>query len=428
MIVKILIGMLSFIDSLLFFLKKYEISKSKCDVLFIQHSNNYGYIFNGKKYAHLTYSAYFFLRTNVEKVAFLDKPFSKNNKEESYYPSINVNVLFFFEVISNFILKKILSKEDVVEIRKSRRFNIWSNIIRLLNPKVIIGIQPESVLCFVAKKNKIKIYDLQHGVINKDHYWYGREMNETLLDDELPTGILFWDQESANNIKYWMKNRKIESVVVGNPWLNRFLAHDNTDVLVVDARNELNFLKKNKPVILVTLQWGLEDKCYDNPSYNYNGVMCKALEQAIIHTAHRYNWLLRLHPVQMNGKNSDKIKIYLRNTFGQYENVEWEKTSYSALPALLSRIDLHITDISTVVNEATYFGIKSALLNLFLNKGQKYESYFKYERECGFADIVEQNIEQIESWVERSLRASLEPNAEVFLVNTKDEFEKLLRD
>lgn len=428
MILKILARMLGFIDIIFFIIKMPEISKSKSDLLIIQHANNYGYTFNGKKYSHLTYSVYFYIK-NIKSVIFLDKPFSKLKRNHKYYCGINVNLLFIFEALSNYVLCKILGNKNSKKIRDIRRGYIWYKIIKKIQPKYIIGIQPESVLCLIAKQNNIKIYDLQHGVINKDHFWYGKEMHETLSDYEMPTGILFWDEVSAKNIEYWTKDRNVKSIVVGNPWLNRFLRQDGLDDLVLQENKKLNFYVKDKPVVLVSLQWGLSEKCYNHPMYNYNGIMCNELEEVIVRTAEKYNWLLRLHPVQINGNDSEHIKNYLYKTFGNLPNVEWEYTSNAALPALLSVVNLHITDISTVVTEAAYFGIKSALLNLFLKKGEKYESYFLYERQQGFADIVEQKHEIIEDWIERNLDQTLKnrKNSD-FLIDTKDKFAQLLID
>ncbi|MFW2564591.1 hypothetical protein [Acinetobacter baumannii] len=427
MFLKILTKILSFIDSIFFVMKITELSKNKADFLIIQHTNNYGYVFNGKKYAHLTYSAYFYLKNTGCKVVFLDKPFSKF-KGNKYYPCINVNFLFIFESLSNYILRRVLGENKSKKIRCIRRQAIWSQIIEKIKPKNIIGIQPENTLCTVAKKNNIKIYDLQHGVINKDHYWYGTQMHENSSDDELPTGIIFWDEVSAKNIEYWTKNRNVKSVVVGNPWLNRFIQQNSEDELVSQANNRLNFLVKNKPVILVSLQWGLSEKCYADSIYDYNGVMCKSLEDVIVRTADKYHWLLRLHPVQMNGKNAESINKYLNKTFGSFSNVEWVTSSEVALPALLSVINLHITDISTVVTEAAYFGVKSALLNPFLEEGQKYESYFLYERQQGFADIVEQKADVIEAWIETNLERTISNVKSNLVVDTRDKLTQLLRD
>ena len=93
MFLKILTKILSFIDSIFFVMKITELSKNKADFLIIQHTNNYGYIFNGKKYAHLTYSAYFYLKDMGHEVVFLDKPFSKF-KRNKYYPCI---IMFYVE-------------------------------------------------------------------------------------------------------------------------------------------------------------------------------------------------------------------------------------------------------------------------------------------------------------------------------------------
>lgn len=420
---KILKYLLLFLDLIFFFFQRRNFKAIRnVDFLFLQHRVNYSYFHEGKIYAPLLYSVYYFL-TKLQKtrVAFLNKPFSKIKKQHSYYESISTDSYFLFESLSNFLVKKILGEIKAKEIRDFRRFYIWNKILRLINPKIIIAILPETQLCRAAKKEKIRVYELQHGVISKSHKWYGQDMPNIISDEELPHGFLFWDNASAESISFWTEKRGVESHIIGHVWVNRFRNIDNTDKVINQAILALDYIDRKKPVILISLQWGL-NRYY--PDASFNNIMCEALEKVILQTATQYQWLLRLHPVQMQSKNSKKTLKYLQDKFGKLPNIEWENSSKVALPALLTKVDLHITDMSTTVTEAMWFNIPSAILNPLVNEGEKLQYLFEYERRLKIAKIVEQDEESIILWIRESLRNNevdglvntLEPNLN-FLLN-----------
>jgi hypothetical protein len=79
------------------------------------------------------------------------------------------------------------------------------------------------------------------------------------------------------------------------------------------------------------------------------------------------------------------------------------------LPLVLSRADLHITDCSSVVIEAGWFGIKSALLNSHMHVGQRYEHVYAHERRVGLADALTHDAKGIQAWIADSLAAPKQP-------------------
>jgi hypothetical protein len=128
--------------------------------------------------------------------------------------------------------------------------------------------------------------------------------------------------------------------------------------------------------------------------------MCQALEFVIKRTHSKYNWLLRLHPVQIMGGEGKTCEEYLSREFGGFAGVEWRKASLAPLPILLSQTNLHITDMSSVVIEASWFGLPSALLNPCLNKGGSLENLYEHERKSGMATVLDQEVYSIESWID----------------------------
>src|SRR5690606_10406620 len=127
----------------------------------------------------------------------------------------------------------------------------------------------------------------------------------------------------------------------------------------------------NRPCILVSLQWGLTEP------------IVSALERVILDTINIYNWNLRLHPVQVRDAwKADKKQTmkYLTDTFGDKKTQKWLKSSQIPLPIALQQSDLHITYSSTVVIEAAWMGVRSAILNQDICNGGKSDSYYSYER------------------------------------------------
>ena len=278
----------------------------------------------------------------------------------------------------------------------SKRTMLWQRVLNHVKPELVIGIQPDVSLCRACRMSNIPVYDFQHGIIASDHLWYGKKLKDVAGGD-LPTGFLCWDKNSANVLAQWAPSRGLSVCVVGNPWFQRFQYPVEKDQLVQDALVKGRIFTNNRPTILVSLQWGLHLHYYQGS--DFNKVMCKALETVIKKTHDKYNWLLRLHPVQKRGAEAQYCEDYLSREFGDYPTVEWHKVSRFPLPLVLNESDLHITDMSTVVIEAAWLRVPSALLNPCLNKGGTLENLFQQERQAGIATVLSQEAEAIESWI-----------------------------
>jgi hypothetical protein len=216
----------------------------------------------------------------------------------------------------------------------------------------------------------------------------------------LPDGILCWDEPSAGALRKWAPQKGIDVRVVGNPWFSRFLSNDPADLLVQGAVNSGKIFHGDRHVILVSLQWGLD---FYYRQGGFNGVMVDALERTILETADSYNWLLRLHPVQLRGVAKETAHDYLRRTFGHIESVEWSRCSELPLPIVLQQSDLHITDMSTVVVEAGWMGLYSALLNSNIRPAGSLENIYANERALGLATVLPQDANIIGRWIADTL-------------------------
>jgi hypothetical protein len=281
---------------------------------------------------------------------------------------------------------------------------LWKKLLRRAAPRIVIGINPDPALCRAGRHLAIPVFDLQHGLIGNGTPWYATMATAPAGADYLPAGILCWDEGSAAEVTRWAAAHDVAVPILGNPWVARFLEPAPEDELVASALTGLPGTAGERPRILVSLQWGLADLYYREASFN--GVMVDALEKAILATADRFQWLLRLHPVQLRGGTSTSVRGYLERTFGALPGVEWQISSVMALPALLRSVAAHVTDSSSVVAEAARMGIPSAMLNLSLGSGGIFEHGFAEERKAGLAELIAQDSGAIVRWIEDRLRGS----------------------
>jgi len=264
------------------------------------------------------------------------------------------------------------------------KVRLWQRIFEKVRPRCVIGNMPDPALCWAGKIAGVPIYDLQHGIISDQHAHYGIRYPLFPASD-LPNGYLCWDEVSAATLKKWAPQKGIDVRVIGNPWFLRFLFPKPGDRLVQEALKQGKLLNNDKPTILVSLTWGMRKYWPDQVP---NGVIDDALENTILQTATTYNWFLRLHPIQVTGREKPMVDDYLDRTFGQLPSVDWRMCSAMPLPALLNHAVLHIAFDSSTVIEAGWMGIRTALLNKELFPGGNRDGYYIHERNLGLATVL----------------------------------------
>jgi hypothetical protein len=376
------------------------------DLLILRHDADCGY-----RYANAVYSP--IADTLVEHclsagftVQSVATPFSHITKQRAFNYPVAFNRPFLAIALWARVLKLLIGPEKSKAWASTKKTNLWLNILARVKPQMVIGIQPDISLCRAGRVLGVPVYDIQHGVIESSNSWYGEILERNSEDAELPSGFLCWDHESAKVLEAWAPARGAEVLVVGHPWYQRFRNPSANDGLVREALQSSRIAVGDKPTILVALQWGLHIHYYADTDFNH--VMCDALESVILQTQGQYQWLLRLHPLQLTGAEGDHCEKYLAATFGHLADVEWYKTSTVPLPLLLSQVDLHITDMSSVVIEASWFGIPSALLNPFLEEGGCIEKLYLRERQSGIAKIIPQQNAAITSWIAEALQTKFQ--------------------
>ncbi len=398
---------------------------SPCDVLLVRSDNNCGYTFQGRAYAHLLDSFGDLCTKKSLTVRSVAKPFSVLVGTRAYHSPVSCNLSMAVIRLNKNVLKLLKNADVATQWAKSHQIALWCKILDKSKPKVIVGIQPDEYLCRAGKIKGVPVYDLQHGVIADENPWYGEKYGVTTPIEDLPDGFLCWDDQSVATIFKWAHGKGIQVLNVGNPWFLRFLKGDPDDLLVQTAVAQGNIRSDTHPCVLVSLQWGLK---VSEPDIFPNGAIIDALEKVILNTENTYNWILRLHPVQIRGGEREMILRYLTQTFGEQKAQEWFKSSLTPLPIILSQADLHITYNSTTVIEAAWMGCRSGLLNQQLCEGGKRESYYSYERSIGMAELLPHDPEFIEQWISDTLtKGRAEPMMKVSSLTLDAFIEEIVR-
>jgi hypothetical protein len=377
------------------------------DVLLVRHDADCGYVHQGRAYAPLVDTVGDWCEALGLRVQSLASPYSRLRGDDAFHHPVTINRPMLRNAIVGRALRRAAGAAAGVSWANSRRRKIWEKLLQRAHPRAVIGINPDLALCWAGRCLGVPVYDLQHGLIDNNTPWYAGMADAAPGAAFLPTGVLCWDAAASAEVGQWAPARGVAVETLGNPWVARFLELDLQDTVVALAQVSVPRFPAERPRIVVSLQWGLAEHHYPDPAFN--GVMVDALERAILATADRYNWMLRLHPVQMRGEASHTVRDYLQRTFGGTDSVEWERSSVAALPALLSSATAHVTDYSSVVMEAACFGVPSAMLNPSLAPGRRLADVYRAEREAGLAEVVEQDANSLIRWIEAQERRSAAP-------------------
>lgn len=395
-----------------------------CDVILQAGDGTLNYTYQGKAYRALWDSiGDLFTDRGLVVRTVSDCPGTRLAGTCTHNESFSCNRALVFGTLNEVLHRKagqLIAPKAVAAEWASRKgkVRLWQRIFEKVRPRCVIGNMPDPALCWAGKIAGVPIYDLQHGIISDQHAHYGIRYPLFPASD-LPNGYLCWDEVSAATLKKWAPQKGIDVRVIGNPWALRFLFPAPSDQLVQDALNKGRIFNNSKPSILVTLQWGFKESYPDEVP---NGVMLDALEKTILQTANKYNWHLRLHPIQVTGREKPMVYEYLERTFGQISTVEWQLSSATPLPLILSHSALHITFNSTVVIESGWMGLRSALLDQDICPGGRYDQYYAHERNLGLATVLPQDVTVIKRWIEENIGKERMPSTLIDYRKNLEEF------
>jgi len=382
--------------------KYFAVNKSKkrtniTDILFIRHDADCGYFYRDKVYSPLVDSVAFVAKRLGLRFVVLARPYSSYFGESAHNNPLCMNRYFLIDAIFLRLLSFFLPGGLFRKANRVLRIRRWDKVLDFSGASCVIAIQPDEYLCSSAKKKNIKVYDLQHGVISEDHQWYGKKLRYDCEGTGLPDGVLCWDEYAFQWLKSWGPEKGITPVLIGHPWFDRFFEPNENDDLVVEAENRLEKCNYRKPAILVTLQWGLYEHYYRGTEFN--GLISDSLISVIKKTSSDIDWFIRLHPIQLSKKNKKSVYDQLSRIFEGVIGVSWDVPSHLPLPLLLKKVNLHITDMSSVVLEASTLGVPSAILNPHVCEGGNLENLYDAQRRKGLADVVNQNESEILKWI-----------------------------
>lgn len=386
-------------------LKFDKINYGKARVLTVAHDNDRSYLFQGKYYSPLMDTIEDDLKAmyGVSCIS-IARIISVIKGKKSYAKVFSPEGKF----------ARALIEKKISGIFRQQNFpyskweeQTWGLILDEVSPQKVLAILPSRELCKACHDRGIWVADVQHGVIAKNHPWYGANFRSGESKELLPDGFLVWDIGSANVINEWALEKGISVRVIGNRWLARFKQINKDDFLVQEARSRIGeYLNRSntKPYILISLSWG-EDN-------TVKGEVPKLLEEVIRSTADRYNWLIRLHPNQIIGFATHEFNIFIKQFDSRLSGfAEWEIATRSPLPVVLGFTDLHISWMSSVALEAAQMGIKSALLNPRLN-GIFKDDYFSEYNKLGIIDFVSYDGKVIKDWITENLNTKAQSKME----------------
>lgn len=206
---------------------------------------------------------------------------------------------------------------------------------------------------WACKNLGIPVVDLQHGVQGPLHPayagWRVNGIRETTLA-LVPDCFWVWSSTEAEVIRQWGANTNHQAYVGGNPWVNLWkeYAHPLPEIVrLTDKGKAIAMRASGKPIVLLTLQYGLE--------YAEQLMPLKTLIEL---AAKEYVFWVRLHPLMMDRR--EEIRHFLDS-----QSVELDEVSDFPLPALLPYCYVHVTHSSSTVIEAGDYGILSLITSRF---------------------------------------------------------------
>lgn len=391
---------------------------AKADILAVRHDDDCGQLIDGKYYSPLIDSM--FDEVRASSVLTVASPYSYRDKAVSYAGALNFNGAFARGQLVKRLRQKLGLKSGEADVET------WRRIIRAVRPRCVISIQPHAALCRACHEEGAFVFDVQHGYIGPKNPGYGEEFQVGRDRQEMADCILCWDEDSAASIRGWTSKKQIELRVIGNPWVNKFVMRRAQDKIIrfFEDRGRIDLPGSARPRILVSLQWGLDNPALvpDRELFD-NEFMPIALETAIRNTQEQCDWILRPHPVQyLNSDIFKRLAQHVKERFGSAVRI----SENDPLPFVLSGVDLHITYNSSVVIEAEYFGVRSALLDPQIDGGL-WAGYFSAQIGKGIAKLIPCNELAIQDWIHISQVKSISKQFTQPVLQAYSEFLKELQ-
>jgi len=256
-------------------------------------------------------------------------PFSKLFGHKCY-GDVRIHSLI---VIIAFLKRIIFSRTlGLKKVDNDPLIGAYLKLLKKINPKIVIGIQPSVEFCLAAKKLNIPTYDMQHGLISNVNY-YAIEKRESINQVGWPDLVLCWDKQSADRlIRITSGNAK--PMIIGNPSY-----HSNAGRELHNSQEIVHQRSFNKE-ILVTLTYLDFGVTHDDECFREVGIPTQLVN--LILSSPDVFWRLRLHPVQLKFANK-RIVAYLNKVFLGKNNIDWSSYSSLSFGAAIKGCNGHMT-------------------------------------------------------------------------------------
>ncbi len=319
------------------------------DVLFLCQDVHRHSMKEGRKYSPLIDSLIDYIndKKGELRIATLATPFSKDFGRGCYSEVYNANNYVLYGIIKRFIKT---GSFELLEPSNDPLVFEYERLLRRLNCKIVIGIQPSVELCLAASRVGIITFDLQHGLISDVNY-YNINKRKKVNQSGWPDFVLCWDEESVLRLNR-LSNNIVNSIVIGNPSYNEYSNFNITK----EYLNTISIKSDLKTHFLVTLTFHDYGFVFNDIYYNTIGIP-ESLVQIMRSTPDIF-WRIRLHPVQrrFHYKRTDKL---LKSIFQNQQNVDWEFASNVNFGDAIHGCHGHLTVSSASALDASILGIKT---------------------------------------------------------------------
>ncbi|MGV8934730.1 MAG: glycosyltransferase [Gallionellaceae bacterium] len=268
-------------------------------------------------------------------------------------------------------------------------YEAWFNeVIRVARPSVgiVTGYYSSDMMGFIraCRRAGILTIEIQHGVQGSQHFAY-RQWAQLPVQgyDTMPEIFWSWSESEKANIDSWTQTRTAvhRAVVGGNPCLHIYDL-SGKPYTHSESKPNLEGVDRGKDYALNII--------YTAQAFNE---IPACLLGAIRQTPH-WKWWIRTHPQYLEAAKSIR-NICVDHGFS---NVDIDRASELPLVSLLDLCDVHVTEFSSSVLEATSRGVPSVVINpIGVN-------IFQNHVDTGivvFADTVDSLLHAIESQSEK---------------------------
>lgn len=243
-------------------------------------------------------------------------------------------------------------------IDKTKRFEaIATRIFQNTHPKQLIQycyyFPVQFGYTLAANKMGIKTVDYQHGIQNSFHYGYGSWSNVPESGYELlPKEFWVYSKREEQNLLKSFSDSTHEVRIVGNKWVKYWQNHktSNEDLMWLKTLAQQGY----KLILFTVSNYLLEEEHF---FWEY----LKTLKSNNLYI------LFRLHPGHLYLKEQLTEKLKSIN----YQNYNIDNATTLELYDLLDEVDIHITQNSTVAEEALFFDLATIILD------EKWRIYFE---------------------------------------------------